>query len=55
MIESDEGGDAGGDECINEVGIEFDAKGVYGVITPTERDNSRPREGEAVGFDAVLL
>lgn len=51
----EEGGDACSEEFINHVGVEFDTLGVHRIVPAAKRDDSRPGNGEAVGFDAVLL
>ena len=43
-----------GDELVDKVRIELDPLGVDGVVTATQWDNTRPRNGKPVSLHAVL-
>jgi hypothetical protein len=42
------------EQGVDEVGIEFDARLVHGVIATAEGDDPGPGEGETVALDAIL-
>jgi hypothetical protein len=42
------------EQGVDEVGIEFDARLVHGVIATAEGDDPRPGEGETVALDAIM-
>ena len=55
MEEGDHGLDAGGEEVVDEFLVEGDSGGVDGVVAPSQWDEARPGEGEAVGAGAGFL
>lgn len=50
----DERRDASSKERVDEIRVELYSGLVHGVIAASERNNSGPRQGETVGFDAIL-
>jgi hypothetical protein len=53
--EGDEGGDAGGEEVVAELGVVVNAGLVDGVVPAALGDDAGPGEGEAVGLGAEGL
>lgn len=55
MGEGDEGGDAGGEQVVTELGVVVDASLVDGIIATSLGNDASPGEGEAVGLRAERL
>src|SRR5690606_18318005 len=53
--EGDEGGDAGGEQVVAELGVVVDPGLVDGVVAAALGDDAGPGEGEAVGLGAEGL
>jgi hypothetical protein len=53
VVESDERSDTGSKETVDEIRVELDPKRVDRVIAAAQRNDTRPREREAVRLDAI--